>query len=249
MKISIITATYNCEDYIESALKSVHDQTYDNVEHLVIDGGSSDGTIEKLKQFKFSKFISEADNGIYDALNKGIKYSSGDIVGFLHADDEFASKDVISSVASIFKSNSSISAVYGDLVYVLRQEPNRTIRFWKSKPFHSKLLSNGWMPPHPSLYVKRDFYNQIGGFNTDYKISADYFSILSLFNLPKFKPFYLPEVLVKMKLGGVSNRSLKAILNKSLEDWMILRKLNFNTIQATKALTLKNISKLKQLRF
>jgi glycosyltransferase involved in cell wall biosynthesis len=249
LKISLITPTYNCNDVIEYALNSVYEQTYDDIEHLVVDGGSSDGTVEKLKRYKVSKFISEPDNGIYDALNKGIKITSGDVIGFLHADDELASKDVLCNVASVFKSDSSISAVYGDLVYVLRQDSNRTIRYWRSKPFHSQLLSNGWMPPHPSLYVRRNFYQQIGGFNLDYKIAADYFSILSLFTLPNFKSVYIPEILVKMKLGGVSNRSIKTVLRKSLEDWMILRKLDFSIIASAKALLFKNLSKLKQFRY
>jgi glycosyltransferase len=249
LKISIITATYNCEDVVECAIRSVDEQTYDKVEHIVVDGGSSDETIKRIKKFNISKFVSEPDKGIYDALNKGLKISSGDIVGFLHADDEFASRNVLCEVASVFKSDSSITAVYGDLVYVFRKDSSRVVRYWKSKPFHEQLLSNGWMPPHPTLYVKKEFYQKIGGFSLKYKIAADYFCVLSLFSLSGFKSFYLPEVLVKMKLGGVSNRSIKTIMKKSLEDWMILRQIGFSIIVSLKALIFKNVSKFCQIRY
>lgn len=247
LKISIITATYNCEDVIESALNSVAEQIYNDIEHIVIDGLSTDRTIQILKN-RNVKLISERDDGIYDALNKGVKISSGDVIGFLHADDEFASRNVISKIAEVFQSDSSVSAVYGDLVYVLRKDSSRIIRYWKSKSYNDKLIGKGWMPPHPTLYVRKDFYQKVGGFSLNYKIASDYFFILSLFTLPNFKSVHLPEILVKMKLGGESNHSIKAILKKSHEDWSILRKLGFNTIFSLKVLMLKNLSKLNQFR-
>ena len=249
MKISVITATYNCNDVIDHALKSINNQTYDNIEHIVIDGGSVDGTVEKLKQNTICKLVSESDDGIYDALNKGIQAASGDVIGILHSDDEFASKDIVSKIAEEFSSDSSVSAVYGDLIYVHRKDSTRMIRYWKSKPFDFKMLTNGWMPPHPTLYVKKDFYEELGGYNLNYKIAADYSFVLSLFSSPNFKSVYLPEVIVKMKLGGASNHSIKAIFNKSLEDWRILRNFGFNSFACFSTLTMKNLSKLNKFRF
>ena len=248
MKISIITATYNCASVVEYCLASVAEQSHEDIEHIVIDGVSSDATLEVLQkhQFKITKIVSEPDDGIYDALNKGIACASGDVIGFLHSDDVFTSKDVLENVASMFKADDSVSAVYGDLVYVHESTPNRVIRTWRSSPFSPHLLKLGWMPPHPTLYVRREWYERIGGFDKRYFISADYFSVLQLFSQSNFSAVYLPEVMVKMRLGGASNRSLSAIWRKSAEDWAALRRSGFGIPGATRALVLKNVSKLEQ---
>ena len=248
MKISVITATYNCVSVVEDCLASVAGQVYENVEHLIIDGGSSDATLEELQKYRtnIAKIISESDDGIYDALNKGIKHASGEVIGFLHSDDVFSSKDVLKNVASIFEADSSVSAVYGDLVYVNRSMPDRVVRTWRSSTFVPYFLKQGWMPPHPTLYVRREFYERIGGFDKRYRIAADYFSILQLFSQPNFKAVYLPEVMIKMRLGGASNRSLGAILRKSIEDWDALRRSGFGIFGASRALVLKNLRKYEQ---
>lgn len=244
IKISLITAAYNSHSTIVNALESVFCQTYSNVELIVIDGGSTDGTLEILQRYadKISIFVSEPDNGIYDALNKGIRYASGDVVGFLHADDLLADSHVLSRIAAGF-SNHNVSAVYGDLQYVFKDDPSRIIRYWKAGEFNQRKLSFGWMPPHPTLYVRRSLFEKVGSFDTHYRIAADYEFILRLFSLPGFNPLYIPEVFVKMRMGGASNRSFSNILRKSYEDWNALRK---NRVGGLGALICKNISKVRQ---
>ena len=248
IKISVITATYNSESFIADCLISLVNQSYSNVEHVIIDGSSTDTTLDVISKYRseFTKIVSEPDYGIYNALNKGISYASGDVIGFLHSDDVFSSKNVLKHVASIFEADDSISAVYGDLVYVHRSMPERVVRTWRSSSFSPYFLKNGWMPPHPTLYVRRDWYERIGGFDTRYRIAADYFSILQLFSQSNFKAVYLPEVMIKMRLGGASNRSLGAILRKSIEDWDALRLSGFGVFGASRALVLKNLRKFEQ---
>jgi len=248
LKISVITATYNCASVVEDCLASVAGQVYENIEHVLIDGSSTDNTLEVLQNHRpsLTKIVSEPDDGIYDALNKGIAHTSGEVIGFLHSDDVFSSKDVLKNVASIFEADDSVSAVYGDLVYVNRSIPDKIVRTWRSSSFSPYFLKKGWMPPHPTLYVRRECYERIGGFDKRYRIAADYFSILQLFSQPNFKAVYLPEVLIKMRLGGASNHSLGAILRKSIEDWDALRRSSFGVFGASRALLLKNLSKVSQ---
>ena len=179
IKISLITVTYNSIHTIENCLNSVISQNYKNIEHIVIDGASSDGTFELLKSRKddFSVLISEPDDGMYFALNKAIKYATGDIIGFLHSDDIFASNDVLEIIASKFN-DFSISAVYGDLQYNSPCVNKKVIRLWKSSSFSIDKLKRGWMPPHPTLYIRKYWYDGNYLFDTNFKISADYFSIL-----------------------------------------------------------------------
>jgi glycosyltransferase involved in cell wall biosynthesis len=251
MKISIITSTLNCISTIQDCLDSIGQQTYMNKEHIVIDGGSSDGTFDLLdaNRERFSFFVSEIDNGIYDALNKGIDNTSGDVVGFLHADDLFAHPDVLTHIAATFEADLSVCAVYGDLVYVRSNDTNTVVRHWKSSVFTLKRLAWGWMPPHPTLYVRREWYSVIGGLDTRYRISADYFSILQMFSNSSFHSVYLPEVLVKMRLGGASNRSIKAILRKIREDWDALKRTDIGALGGVGALFWKNFGKLSQFRW
>lgn len=197
----------------------------------------------------FAVLVSEPDYGIYDALNKGIERASGDIVGFLHADDLYAHPDVLVHIAAAFEADSSICAVFGDLQYVRREDTSAVVRHWKSSPFSAKRLAWGWMPPHPTLYVKREWYERIGGLDTRYRIAADYFSTLQMFSDSSFKAVYLPEVLVKMRLGGASNRSIKSIVRKSREDWDALKRTNVGVLGGVGALFWKNFSKLTQFRW
>lgn len=244
LTISVITATWNCADTVRDCIHSVESQTYPHVEHTIIDGASTDGTVDLLRvnQHRFTQWVSEPDKGIYDALNKGIARSTGNVVGFLHADDIYASVDVLAHIAAAF-ADPSVCAVYGDLQYVRKENMSHVVRHWQSSPYSRSKLEWGWMPPHPTLYVRREWYERIGGFDTDYRIAADYFSMLQLFSQPDFSAVYLPEVLVKMRLGGASNRSLKNIIRKSREDLDALRRSGVGGIGA---LAWKNFSKLRQ---
>lgn len=245
--ISVVTATLNCAKTLSDCLASVAGQTFANCQHVIVDGASTDGTIDIINQHidQIAIFKSQQDKGIYDALNKGILLATSDVVGFLHADDFFASDNVLSKIAQAFE-DPSVCAVYGDLEYVSRQNASKVIRRWQSKPFNLRDLDWGWMPAHPTLYVRRDWYTKIGGFDISYRIAADYLSILKLFTHPAFKSEYIPEVLVTMRLGGASNNSIKAITKKSKEDWRALRSCGFKVPSALRAIVWKNLSKLSQ---
>ena len=248
-KISIITATFNCVRTVGDCLRSVAEQSWPWREHVVIDGASRDGTLEVLQQHRdrLAVLISEPDSGIYDALNKGLALASGEIVGFLHADDMYAGSDVLARIAAAF-SDPAVCAVYGDLEYVRKECPTKVVRRWRSGPFSRRRLAWGWMPPHPTLYVRREWYRRIGGFDTRYRIAADYFSILQLFSQRGFVAVYLPEVLVRMRVGGISNRSLRNILLKSREDLDALRRIGLGAWGGIGTLAWKNLSKLVQFR-
>ena len=247
INISIVTATWNCVHTLPDCLNSLASQTFQSKQHIVVDGVSSDGTIELIKQHsgQVSIFKSEPDTGIYDALNKGILLATGDVVGFLHADDLYASQDVLCKVADAFE-DPTVCAVYGDLEYVKQTDTTKVVRRWKSKPFTSRDLAFGWMPAHPTLFVRREWYECIGGFDETYRISADYLSILLLFKQPGFKAIYIPEVFIKMRLGGVSNKSLQSVVLKTQEDWRALRSCGFSITWALRAIVWKNLSKLGQ---
>lgn len=247
IKISIVTATWNCAATLRDCLASVAQQNYANREHVIVDGASTDGTIDIINQHmdQITTFKSERDKGIYDALNKGVRLATGDVIGFLHADDLYASDDALSKIAQAFE-DPTVCSVYGDLEYVSQQDTSKVIRRWQSNPFNQGDLAWGWMPAHPTLYVRRDWYPKIGEFDISYRISADYLSILKLFTQPRFKAQYIPDVLVTMRLGGASNRSIKAIIEKSKEDWRALRSCGFSMPITLHAIVWKNLSKLPQ---
>jgi glycosyltransferase len=250
IKISVITATWNCKATITGCLESVAGQTYLEREHVVIDGASSDGTLELLqsRESQIDVLVSEPDDGIYDALNKGISRSSGDVIGFLHSDDLYAHPDVLANIAAEFEKDPCVCAVYGDLQYVRKDDTSVVVRNWKSGSFSTNRLAWGWMPPHPTLYVRKVWYERIGGLDTRYRIAADYYSILQLFSQSDFKAVYIPEVLVKMRLGGASNQSLKAIIQKSAEDWHALRRMGVGAFGGVGALLWKNLSKVAHFK-
>lgn len=245
--ISVVTATYNCAHTVAECLAAVAAQTYPHREHVVLDGASTDSTLAILTAHaqQLAVLKSEPDTGIYDALNKGIALARGDVVGFLHADDLYASPDVLAQIAQAFE-NPAVCAVYGDLQYVSKANTAQVVRKWRSSPFTPNRLAWGWMPPHPTLYVRRQWYERIGGFDTRYRISADYLSILQMFSQPDFQAVYLPEVLVKMRLGGASNKSLKNLIQKSSEDWRALRSTGVGGLGGVGALLWKNLSKVRQ---
>ena len=241
MKISIITVTYNSRDTIKDTIESVRSQTYDDIEYIIIDGGSTDGTIEIVKEYEnyVDVFISEPDEGIYDAMNKGIALASGDVIGFLHSDDEYYTSSVIEKIAQEFKKG-SLDGIYADLIYV--NSKNRVIRYWRSTEFKPNMLKKGWMPPHPTLFLKKQIYEKYGMFDVRYKIAADYDFILRIFK-QNLHIYYLPTIIYKMRLGGVSNKSIGNILKKTAEDYQIIKK---NGIGGLGTLMYKNFSKIGQ---
>ncbi|OMP31770.1 glycosyltransferase family 2 protein [Mangrovimonas sp. DI 80] len=247
MKVSIITATYNSEATIEGCIKSVLSQDYPNIEYIIIDGNSSDYTLSVVNAYKqrYSDIIviSEPDNGIYDALNKGIKVATGDIVGFLHSDDFFNSENTIKNIVKEF-SKGKVEGVYGNLDYVNSKDSNKIVRHWKSLPFTKKLLNRGWMPAHPTVFLKKEVYDKLGLFNTKFKIAADYDMMLRVFSDESLRFKFLPEVITKMRVGGASNRSLKNIITKSNEDYIALKRNHLD--YPLWSLVLKNFSKIPQ---
>jgi len=243
LQISVITAVKNRASTLGACLRSVQAQTWDHVEHVVVDGGSTDGTLGVLASSRahLAKLICEPDRGVYDALNKGIRAATGDIVGFMHADDEYASDRVLERVAAAFE-DPSVEAVYGDLVYVRKDDPSHVVRYWRAGRYARAQLAHGWMPPHPTFYVRRDVYNRFGTFDIRYKIAADYENMLRILWRGGVQAAYIPEVLVRMRTGGMSNRLLNVLL-KSREDYAALRE---NGLEAVHALVLKNVTKLPQ---
>jgi glycosyltransferase involved in cell wall biosynthesis len=244
MLVTIITATYNSALTLETCIKSVLEQTYTEIEYIIIDNCSNDGTLDIAKSYSenVSRLVSEPDKGIFDALNKGIKLASGDIIGFLHADDFYASPTVIAQVVAQFQS-SGADAVYGDLQYVGKNNPSKIIRNWVAGEYSTKKILNGWMPPHPTLFIKRECYKKYGYFNLNYKIAADYELILRFFAKNNISLSYLPKVLVKMRTGGTSNKGIRNIIKKSSED---LKALKEHQIGSFYTLVKKNLSKIRQ---
>lgn len=219
MKISIITVTYNSAATLEETILSVINQSYNNIEYIIVDGKSSDSTLSIIDKYKsrIAKFISEKDNGIYDALNKGIQMASGDVIGILHSDDFYTSNDIIQKIAARFE-NEKCDALYGDLLYVSKDNTNKIIRKWKAGELNSHSFLFGWMPPHPTFFVKKEVYEKHKAFNLDFKTSADYELMLRLLYKHKIKTAYLPEYLVKMRMGGQSNVTTKNRILANLED-------------------------------
>ena len=244
MKVSIITATYNSAATIRDTLASLESQTYPDIEYIIVDGASKDNTLEVVNQHctRVSKIISEPDRGIYDALNKGIAAATGDIVGFLHSDDLLAYPDAIQDLVGIFQSG-EYDAVYADLEYVQQKDVSKVVRLWQSGTYSKKKLRYGWMPAHPTFYMKRSCYNKLDGFDLSYKIAADYDSILRYLWRGNVNAGHLPKVLIKMRVGGISNRSLATILRKTCEDIQAMRN---NGLFWPLTVSLKNLSKIPQ---
>lgn len=243
MKISIITSVFNNEINIEETINSVLSQTYPNIEYIIVDGASTDGTLEIINRYKDRVIvISEQDNGIYDGLNKGIALATGDVIGFLHSDDLYQDIHVIEKVAMAFLKN-DVDSVYGDLVYVKKNDTKKVTRYWKSGEFSILRLSQGWMPPHPTLYIKRHIYEQYGFFDTSFKIAGDYDLMLRFLGKHLMSTFYIPSILVRMRGGGESNKNWKSLLVKSKED---LRAIKQNELGNMISIFLKNVSKLRQ---
>ncbi len=241
MKISIITAAYNAEATIAGCMESILSQKYTNIEHILVDGGSTDRTVAIVKEMSpESRVVSEADEGIYDALNKGVKMATGGVVGLLHADDRYAGDDVLGMVVQAMEDE--VDGVYGDLKYI--RAGGAVLRHWKAGSYNSSAISHGWMPPHPTLFLRSQIYARYGKFDTSFRIAADYDFMLRVLKDDVVKLRYIPETLVEMRMGGVSNSSVGNILQKSAED---LRALQKNRIGVPLlVVTKKNLRKMGQ---
>jgi len=223
MKISIITAVYNNKETVRETINSVCSQQYDNIEYILIDGASTDGTIEVINNAiqaysqRNIKLLSEKDNGVYDAMNKGIDLANGDIVGILNSDDVYYDKYCLSIVMNEFQTK-SIDSVFADLVYVRQNNPDKVVRYYSSANFSPQKFAFGWMPAHPTFFVKRKYYEKFGKYKTNYTIAADYELLVRFYTTHKISYSYIPKLLVRMRTGGVSTKSYKSnwILNKEI---------------------------------
>ncbi|HEV8327384.1 MAG TPA: glycosyltransferase family 2 protein [Nitrospiraceae bacterium] len=205
MKISIITAVFNAAGTVEETLLSVAQQTHPEVEHVVVDGASNDATLEIIARHrdKLTRVVSEPDHGVYDAMNKGIKRASGDVIGFLNADDLYASKDILSRVVDIME-RENLDALFGDVEFFRPKDPTRTVRRYRSARFSPDQIALGWMPAHPALFLRRRVYERYGLFRTDYRIAGDFEYCARIFHSNTLVYRSLPETLVRMRIGGIS---------------------------------------------
>lgn len=244
MKISVITAVYNRQATIKHAVQSVQAQTHSPVEHIIQDGGSTDSTLAIIASVARpnTHLHSGPDTGIYDAINKGIARATGDIIGLMHSDDFFADDTVLAQVASAF-TDPDIDGVYGDLDYVAATDIRRVVRHWHAGKMSRAALKRGWMPPHPTLYLRRAVFEKSGGYDTGFQIAADYDAMLRWLHIGQIKLAYIPQVMVKMRTGGESNRSLGRLVQKSREDYRALRS---NDLGGITTLMHKNLRKVSQ---
>ena len=232
---------------LTECLNSVDSQSHNNIEHIVIDGASTDGTLTLLnsKKDQLSILVSESDDGIYDAMNKGIKLAKGDIIGFLNSDDFYANNEVISKVVSEFKKEPSLDACYADLIYVNQSNKSKIVRNFKSSEFKQGLFSKGWCPPHPTFFVRRSVYEHYGNFDLNYHIASDVELMMRFLEIHKVKSLYVPEIWIKMRMGGTTNQNLKNIWlqNKEILNSFYKNGLYINPISF---FIYKIISRLKQ---
>jgi len=244
LKISVITAVWNSEATVGEAIASVAGQTHADLEHVIMEGNSSDGSLAAIERAAHDRMrlISEPDEGIYDALNKGVKNATGDVIGFIHSDDFLAHNGALARIAAAFD-DPAVEAVFSDLDYVSQADTSRVIRHWSTGPYHPRRLKYGWMPAHPTLYLRRGVYERFGAYDKNLRIAADYDFILRYFSQATGKSVYIPEVLYKMRVGGVSNRNWAKICQKMEEDMLAIRR---NRVGGVYTLALKNLSKVSQ---
>lgn len=248
MKISIITATFNSATTIKDTLQSVNAQTYPNIEHIIVDGSSKDNTLNIVRKYgeRISKIISEPDKGIYDAMNKGIQASTGDVIGILNSDDYFTSNDVISVVAKTFNEN-DIDALYGDVHFVNPDNLNKIVRYYSSKYFKPSLFRFGFTPAHPSFYMKKKCFDKFGLYSLDYIISADYDLLLRYLYKHKIRSKYVQKYFVTMRTGGISTKSMK---NRKLMNNEIIASCKKHGVKTNIfLLSVKYLYKIFELRF
>ena len=245
MKVSIITVVYNGAEFIRDCIESILNQTYSDIEYIIVDGQSTDGTIEIVKSYgtKVARFISESDKGLYDAMNKGIRLATGDIIGLLNADDFYRHDRVIENMVATFERTGS-DAVYGDMLYVDRIDTSKLKRYWRSGWYNDNAFLWGWMPGHLSFFAKRQLYDQHGLFRLDMKSAADYELMLRFIHKNRAKLAYMNEVTIVMRVGGISNSSLQNRLRANREDRLAWQLNGLNPYFFT--FWLKPLRKLKQ---
>jgi len=246
MKISIITAVLNAEATIAEAIQSVAQQSHKDIEHILVDGGSSDRTMGVVEQYRdhLAVVISEPDSGIYDAMNKGLKLATGDVIGILNADDVYQDKTVLTQVAQAHD-DSNLDACYADLVYVRQNDLSRVVRYWRSRDYVEGLSFKGWMPAHPTLFLKKQVYDQAGLFNTELDYQADLEFCARIFEVHKIRSRYIPKLWVRMRLGGATNKSLANMLHGNWESYKALQKLGLES-NPISYFTIKFLSKIPQ---
>ncbi|MBI1267003.1 MAG: glycosyltransferase [Cryomorphaceae bacterium] len=248
MKVSIITIAWNSAETIEDTIKSVIAQDFSDVEYIVIDGASKDNTLDIVNKYKdnIAVVISEPDKGIYDAMNKGVKAATGDVIGILNSDDFYADEHVVSDIVALFKS-SGAQGVYADLVYVNRIATDRVLRYWKAGEYKEGMFRKGWMPPHPTFFIQAECYKNYGLYNTALRSAADYELMLRMMHKHKIKVAYLNRVITRMRDGGESNVTLKNRIRANQEDrkaWVM------NGLKpGLLTLYIKPLSKIKQFIF
>jgi glycosyltransferase involved in cell wall biosynthesis len=237
MKISIITTTYNSAGTIEDTIKSVLSQVGVEIEYIIIDGGSTDGTLDIINKYKerVARVVSEPDGGMYEAMNKGIKLATGDVVGILNSDDFYASNNVIETVVKEFEKTGA-DCVWGDLVYVDPNDLSRVVRDWRSSPYKEGNFQKGWHPPHPTLFVKKSVYDKYGVFRTDLSTAADYELMLRFLEKNKISSAYIPQLLVKMRAGGESNKSYYNLIRAN---WYCYKAFGLNGLKINPLFILK----------
>ena len=244
MKVTIITVVFNNAATISDAIDSVLNQTYKDIEYIIIDGKSTDGTLETINNYgkQITKVVSEEDSGIYDAMNKGLSIASGEIIGFINADDMLHNNQCIEKIVNKF--NREIDAVYGDKIYVDRNDATKLLRYWKAGNFNKQKYKYGWMTPHLSTYFKKRIYDEFGVFDRRFKIAADYELMLRFLYKNNIKVRYIPEVIATMRAGGVSNSSL---LNIIISNYEVYRSWKVNGLSVSPMIMIiKPLSKLKQ---
>lgn len=252
MTISLITATYNSGKTVEDTLRSVLAQTYKEIDYWVVDGGSKDDTMDIVRKYepRFCgrlHWISEPDRGIYDAMNKGISHSTGDVVGILNSDDHFTSNDVLERVAAEMQADNTLDAVYGDIHFIKDGAPDRIVRYYSSKPFRPFWLRFGFMPAHPSFYARREVFEKHGLYSLDYKIAADYDMMVRLFLKHRIKAKYMPMDFVTMLMGGLSTKGVRSRMVLVSEDVKACRTYGFYTNRFM--ISLKFLYKIFECRF
>lgn len=225
VKLSVVTVCLNARNTIADAVESVRRQTYRDVEHIVVDGASTDGTLDVLNRYRdgFARLIAEPDSGLYDAMNKGIAAATGDYLGFLNSDDVYHHDKVLETVSSTVTAG-GWDAVHADLVYVGRDDPGKVVRYWRSKEYEPGMFEAGWHPAHPTLFVKTSLLKSLGGFDTRYRYHADFDLMVRLFIERRVSSVHIPEILVRMRTGGQSTRSLRNIYRGNRESWEIARR-------------------------
>ncbi|QXE91548.1 glycosyltransferase [Geomonas subterranea] len=218
MKISIITVVYNNRKYIADCIRSVSGQTHKDIEYIVVDGGSKDGTVDVIREHEsaITNWTSERDSGIYDAMNKGVSRATGEVVGLLNADDVYYDDSVLATVADVMQDH-TVDACYADLTYVDSDDLDKTVRFWRSEQYKPGYFRKGWVPAHPTFFVRRRVYQKYGLFDLDYRLAADFELMARFLERHQVKGVYIPRIFVKMRVGGATNKSVSNIVKQNVE--------------------------------